>query len=193
MTVSAKDALTHFRIQFETPPDSSPADAVRDALWADEAMDGQISEYTPPVIATRSLDWPTHTDGLQIVDGGLEDMESTLVSLRYTGEFLRLHGATIKLTCYNALRSGQTVNRLRHELTGLVTIVDLGTVTTGTTPPALTLTMNVDKFKSIQNTIAADGVVGADIVLTDIDVDNRKRQFGTVDRLAGIKAALGVG
>lgn len=193
MTVNPKDALTHFHIEFETPPTSSPDDTVRAEVWGDEALDGQIQEYTPPVLNYRIIDWPTHTDGVQLVDGGLEEMQATITSLRYSGEFYRLQGATVKVICYNALRTGfGAVQKLRHELTGPVITVDGGTVTTGTTAAALTLTLQVDKFKVIQNTIGATGTEGTEIVLVDIDVNNRVRKIGSVDQLANIKTALGI-
>lgn len=197
MTVEAKDALTHFHIQFETtgsevPAATGAAAALNAAVWADDALDGQISEYTPPPLVLRLLDWPTHVDGIQAIDGGMENLEATLVSLRYTGEFLRLFRRVIVLTCYNAIRSGATVRQLKHELTGTVTGVDLGTVDTGTTPKTVTMTMNVDKFRAIESAIGTDGAVSAAVTLIDIDVNARKREIGGVDQLAGIKAALGV-
>ena len=197
MTVEAKDALTHFHIQLETtgsevPPAGGANAALHASVWADDALDGQIQDYTPPPLVLRLLDWPTHTDGVQAVDGGLENMESSLVAVRYTGEFLRLFRRVIALTCYNAIRTGAVVRQLKHELTGTVTGVDLGTVSTGTTPPTVTMTMNVDKFRSIQSEITSAGAVQNEVILLDIDVNARKRVIGGTDQLDGIKAALGL-
>ena len=175
------------------PPADGDNATLNTSLWADDALDGQIAEYTPPPIVIRQIDWPTHTDGIQIVDGGLEALQATLVSLRYTGEFLRVMNRVVVLTCYNALRTEGVVRQLRHELTGLITTVDLGTVTTGTTAPQVTLTQNVRKFRSLQANIDATGAVVNQIVLHDIDIEARKREIGGADQLAGVKAALGLG
>ena len=185
MTISPKDALTHFHIELDRIDDLTDEVAI-DSIEVDDSLDGQISSYTPPVLATRNLEWPTHADGVELVDGGLENMECTLVSSRYSGDFYAIHGRAVKLTCYNALRSGRETQILKHEITGVVHTVDGGEIAVGGTPPTMTVTMNVEKF-----IVWYGGETDAH-KRVDIDVAARKRVIGGIDQLDGVRAVLGI-
>ena len=185
MTLAVKEALTHFHIELERTTTISGEVSV-DSLDEPDTLDGQIQSYTAPVLNNRTLDWPTHSDGSQEVDGGLEAMACGLVSGKYSGDFFALYLRSVKLTCYNALRTGIDAKLFKEEITGVVKTVDGGEKATGTTPPTVTMTMNVVKYK-----IYYGGDTPAH-VRVDVDIDARKRVIGGVDQLAAIREVLGV-
>ena len=183
--IAAKEVLTHFHVQLDRADDDIAGQTDIESIDADNSLDGQIASYTPPTIETRDLEWPTHADGEELVDGGLENMQSILASGKYSGDFYAVHGRIIKLTCYNALRTGTTAKLLKHEITGPVQIVESGEITPGTRPD-ITLTLNVEKFRVYY------GGSGEANLKVDTDVNARKRVIGGVDQLGPIREALGL-
>lgn len=148
---------------------------------------GQIGEYTPPnpSIATEEfraggMDAPIE------LDMGQELMETSFQLRAYDADVLAWWGVapgnTLQLTARGALESHDgTVKPVVHNLRGMIKAPDRGTWSPGQTA-TLGITMSIEYFKESIN----------DTLICEIDVKNMIRNVGGNDRLAEIRAAIGI-
>lgn len=148
---------------------------------------GQLQDYTPPVLTVQTEDWRGGgMDAAEAMDMGMEPLESSFNLISYDREILAQFGVAegneIPFTARGALESVDgTVKSVIHKMRGKITVIDSGTWQPGQMAPmAVTVRLN---YYSLEH----DGQL-----IHEIDVRNMIRTINGTDRLAEIRAALGI-
>jgi P2 family phage contractile tail tube protein len=148
---------------------------------------GQLDEYNPPDLTLTTEDYRAGgMDAPVALDMGMEGLETSFTLIAYDRDVLALYGVAegnkVPLTARGALESYDgTVTPVVHKMRGKVTSVARGTWAAGQ-KPSLQITMRLDYYKEEH---------GGQVV-HEIDVENMIRIVNGADRLAEIRAALGI-
>ncbi|MFV1564431.1 MULTISPECIES: phage major tail tube protein [unclassified Phaeobacter] len=148
---------------------------------------GEIGDYTPASPSLAAEEYRAGgMDGPIDIDMGIEKMITSFVLRNYSADVLSLWGIApgvlIPVTARGALESEDgTVTPVIHNMRGKIIQPDRGTWSPGQTT-SLTVNMTLEAFKE---------TIGGQLI-TEIDIINMVRRTGGVDRLAQIRAALGI-
>lgn len=148
---------------------------------------GQLQDYTPPVLTVQTEDWRAGgMDAAEALDMGMEPLEASFNLIAYDravlAQFGVAEGNEIPFTARGALESVDgTVKPVVHKMRGKITSIDSGTWQPGQMAPMAT-TMRLHYYS-----MEHDGQV-----IHEIDIRNMIRIINGTDRLAEIRAALGV-
>ena len=147
---------------------------------------GLTDSVTPPSLTVRRLEMPIAGDSIQWADGGLEPMELTFESKRYSGNLDALLLHEVQLTITGALVTGAVARSYKIIARGTVTEVRGDPWTPGETPPkALLLDLFAYRVSETPNN-------GAEFVACDINTRVMKREISGFDQLAALRTALGI-
>lgn len=148
---------------------------------------GQVMEFTPPTLALQVEDFRAGGMDAPIeIELGMEKLEASFVLSAYDRDMLSLWGVApglqMQVTLREALESFDgTVKTVIHNLRGKIRKLDPGTSKPGEMA-SLTGEVAVTYYKQTH-----DGRV-----IHEIDVVNMVRVINGVDRLAALRAALGL-
>lgn len=148
---------------------------------------GNVDEVQLPTLSIKNEEYRAGgMDAPVELDMGMEKMESTFKLSRYAQDVLKLFGlgpqGTVQLTLRGAVESlDGTVEAVNVFMTGTIDTVTPDSITPGA-KAGWQYKMSVRAYRYEQN--------GA--TLHDIDVVNMKRIINGVDRLAKIRAAIGL-
>jgi len=148
---------------------------------------GQVLEYSPPDLTVSTEDFRAGgMDAPLAIEMGQEGLETSFQLAGYDAETLMLwgigEGASVPLTIRGALESFDgTVKPVVHEQRGKITSLQRGTWTPGQQAP-LSVTMRLEFYRETHN----------GTVVHDIDIPNMRRVVNGVDRLAGLRDAMGL-
>jgi P2 family phage contractile tail tube protein len=148
---------------------------------------GQVTEYNAPDLTLATEEFKAGgMDAPMTVEVGMEALTCSFALSAYSADVLSLWGvapgSVVPLTVRGALESNDgAVKAVVHQMRGKITGVARGAWGGGGIP-ALTITMALDYY--------AETIDGVPITL--IDVEGMIRVVAGVDRLGGIRAALGV-
>lgn len=148
---------------------------------------GQINEYTPPVLTVQTEDYRGGgMDAPEALDMGMEGLETSFDLVSYDRDVLALFGVAegneVPFVARGALESVDgTVRPVVHTMRGKITVIDSGTWTPGQ-KPSLKVTLRLHYYK-----MEHDGRT-----VHEIDIRNMKRVINGTDRLAKIRAAIGM-
>jgi len=148
---------------------------------------GQLQDYTPPVLTVQTEDWRAGgMDAAEALDMGMEPLESSFNLISYDRDILNQFGVAegneIPFTARGALESVDgTVKQVIHKMRGKITAIDSGTWQPGQMSP-MAVTMRLHYYS-----LEHDGQL-----VHEIDIRNMIRTINGTDRLAEIRAALGV-
>ena len=186
----AKDQLTHFKVDVTGIVGYGgagvPGGAALGAMGSDKYY-GLTDSVTPPSLTVRRIEMPIAGDSIQWADGGLEPMELTFESKRYSGNLDALMLHEVQLTITGALVTGPIARSYKIIARGTVTEVRGDPWTPGETPPkALLLDLFAYRISETPNN-------GAEFVAIDINTRIMKREISGFDQLANLRTALGIG
>lgn len=148
---------------------------------------GQLQDYTPPVLNVQTEDWRAGgMDAAEALDMGMEPLESSFNLIAYDRDILNQFGLAegneIPFTARGALESVDgTVKAVVHKMRGKITSIDSGTWAPGSMAP-MAVTMRLHYYS-----LEHDGQL-----VHEIDLRNMIRVINGTDRLAEIRAALGI-
>ena len=148
---------------------------------------GQIDEYNPPDLTLVTEDYRAGgMDAPVALDMGMEPLETSFSLIAYDRDVLALFGVaegnSVPFTARGALESYDgTVTSVVHKMRGKITQISRGTWAPGQ-KPQLQITMRLDYYQEEHG----------GILVHEIDVENMTRVVNGVDRLAQVRAALGL-
>jgi hypothetical protein len=148
---------------------------------------GQVEDVNLPKLSIKTEDWRGGgMDGTLALDMGMEKLEASFTLLSYDRDVLNLWGILpgqeTALVMRGALEDvGGLVTPVVHVMRCRLREIDPGTNKAGD-KPALKITADVHYYQCVHGGIS----------VIEIDVVNMIRRIGQVDRLAAIRAAIGV-
>jgi hypothetical protein len=148
---------------------------------------GQVTEYNAPDLTIVTEDYRAGgMDAPLALEMGMEALTCSFVLISYDADVLSYWGLApgqaVPLTARGAIEGYDgTVKAVVHSMRGKITSVARGTWGSGQAA-SLTITMALDYYAE-----TIDGVS-----ICEIDIENMIRVIGGVDRLAAVRAALGL-
>lgn len=148
---------------------------------------GQIDDYSPPDLQLTVEDYRGGgMDTAVPIDMGMENLETSFNLISYDRDVLSLFGVAegqqVPFRCRGALESYDgTVTQVQHIMRGKITQLSRNTWQPGN-KPQLGVTMRLDYYREEHG----------GQVINEIDAVNMIRIVNGVDRLAAIRAAIGI-
>lgn len=148
---------------------------------------GQIEEINLPKLTVKTEDFRAGgMDAPMELDMGMEKLETDFSLIGYDKDILSLFGfvvpATVALTFRGALENADgTITAFVCKMRGNIREIDLGTSKAGD-KPAMKVTMGL-----VYHYIEHGGTP-----VVEVDVVNMVRMIGGVDKLAAVRAAIGI-
>lgn len=148
---------------------------------------GVVEDYTPPKLAIKTEDFRAGgMDSSVAIDMGMEKLECSFTLINFDRTVLTLFGFLPGLPTICTVRGAiendlGIVTPIIHAMTGRIREIDQGTWKAGD-KPSLKVTMDLTRYGHTQGGIET----------TLIDIPNMIRFIGGVDKMAAVRAAIGV-
>ena len=134
---------------------------------------GNIRTFTPPDLSQKNAPWPTMGDGQLKIDLGLEQLDFTFVTARYSPGVRSLYGKHIKVNLKAGLWQGDTKRHAFYEIeaSGDIEKTTGSQVSIGETPEGITVMMNCHTYKERGSDFGSSDRYNAGNLRTFIDID----------------------